>query len=56
MQEPEFRARWSTNQNPKGMSLFLLPREHLRTNGDWTSQGFWALAANRLGNWHMGIR
>lgn len=56
MQEPEFRARWSTDQNPKGMSLFSLLQEDLRTNGGWTSQGFWALAANRLGNWRMGIR
>ena len=56
MQEPEFRALWSTNQNPDDVSIFSLIQEDLRTNGGWTTQGFWALAVNRLGNWRMGIR
>lgn len=45
------------NQNPPGMSLWALIREDLQTHeGDWLSQGFWALAVHRFGNWRMDIR
>jgi N-acetylglucosaminyl-diphospho-decaprenol L-rhamnosyltransferase len=56
MQEPEFRARWNEDQNPKGIGLISLLLEDLRTHEGVTAQGFWALATNRLGNWRMGIR
>lgn len=45
------------NENPVGVSFFALIREDLQTHGgDWFSQGFWALATHRFGNWRMGIR
>jgi serine O-acetyltransferase len=44
------------NQNPPGLSLMALLREDLQTHdGDWVSQGFWAIAVHRFGNWRMGI-
>jgi serine O-acetyltransferase len=44
------------NQNPKNIGLLELLREDLATHdGDWLSQGFWALAVHRLGNWRMGV-
>ena len=46
-----------TNQNPPGMSLLQLWAEDLRTHErDFFSQGFWALAVHRFGNWRMGVR
>jgi serine O-acetyltransferase len=44
----------STNQNPPGIGLLALIREDLRTHeNDLFSQGFWALAVHRFGNWRM---
>lgn len=46
-----------TNQNPKGIGLLALLREDLATHdGDFMSQGFWALAVHRLGNSRMDIK
>lgn len=45
------------DRNPPGMTLWQLWREDLRTHdGDLWSQGFWAIALHRFGNWRMGIR
>ena len=45
------------NQNPKDISFLQLLREDLRTHdNDLLSQGFWAIAVHRYGNWRMGIR
>ena len=45
------------DHNPFGMSLWSLWREDFRTHGsDLMSQGFWALAVHRFGNWRMGVR
>lgn len=45
------------NQNPQGIGFFALLREDLETHeGDWLSQGFWAVGVHRFGNWRMGIR
>jgi serine O-acetyltransferase len=45
------------NQNPKGISFFALLREDLRTHeNDLFSQGFWAIAVHRFGNWRMSVR
>ena len=45
------------NQNPPGMSFFKLLREDwIEHEKDLLSQGFWAIAVNRFGNWRMGIR
>ena len=42
------------NQNPVGMSLLELWKEDLRTHDrDLFSQGFWAIALHRFGNWRM---
>lgn len=47
----------ATNQNPPGIGFLALVREDLATHdGDWTSQGFWALFWHRFGNWRMGVR
>lgn len=44
------------NLNPEGLSLLELIREDLATHdGDWLSQGFWALAVHRFGNWRMDV-
>ena len=56
MKEAEFRQLWSTDQNPEDIGFLALVREDLRTHEGLTAQGFWALFANRLGNWRMGIR
>ena len=46
-----------TNQNPVGMSLFELWKEDFATHErDLFSQGFWAIALHRFGNWRMDIR
>lgn len=45
------------NRNPPGLSLTALIREDYATHGrDPFSQGFWAIAVHRFGNWRMGIR
>jgi len=47
----------AVNQNPSGIGLFALLREDLRTHeNDLFSQGFWALAVHRFGNWRMSVR
>lgn len=49
--------RGLTNDNPPGIGLWALWREDLRTHeNDPFSQGFWAVAVHRYGNWRMGIR
>jgi serine O-acetyltransferase len=47
--------RGDKNQNPPGLSLFTLLREDLRTHESLFAHGFWALLANRFGNWRMGL-
>lgn len=45
------------NQNPRGISFLSLLREDLRTHeNDLFSQGFWAIAVHRFGNWRMSVR
>jgi serine O-acetyltransferase len=44
------------NNNPKDIGFFALLREDLRTHdNDLFSQGFWAVAVHRFGNWRMGV-
>ena len=44
----------ATNQNPVGMTLWELWKEDFRTHErDLFSQGFWAIALHRFGNWRM---
>lgn len=45
------------NRNPPGLTLGQLIREDYATHGrDFFSQGFWAVAVHRFGNWRMGVR
>jgi serine O-acetyltransferase len=45
------------NCNPPGIGFWPLVAEDFRTHErDPFSQGFWAIAVHRLGNWRMGIR
>ena len=45
-----------TNGNPVGISLFQLIAEDYRTHDrELFSQGFWAIALCRFGNWRMDI-
>lgn len=45
------------NQNPPGISLWALWHEDFETHDrDPFSQGFWAIAVHRFGNWRMSIR
>jgi serine O-acetyltransferase len=45
------------NLNPTGIGLLALLREDLQTHErDLFSQGFWAIAVHRYGNWRMDIR
>jgi serine O-acetyltransferase len=45
------------NRNPPGLTLLQLVREDYATHGrDFFSQGFWAIAVHRFGNWRMGVR
>lgn len=45
------------DENPSGLSLLELLREDLATHdGDLLAQGFWAVAAHRLGNARMRVR
>lgn len=47
----------SFNANPPGLSLFALIAEDYRTHDcNPFSEGFWALATHRFGNWRMSIR
>ena len=44
------------NRNPPGIGLWQLICEDYATHDrDFFSQGFWAIAVHRLGNWRMGI-
>jgi serine O-acetyltransferase len=44
------------NENPTDIGFLSLLREDLRTHeNDLFSQGFWALAVHRFGNWRMGL-
>ena len=46
----------TANQNPAGISFFALLREDWHTHErDFLSQGFWAVAVHRYGNWRMGL-
>jgi serine O-acetyltransferase len=60
--DPAVRPQWDVdlgrkNRNPEGMSLRALVCEDFETHGrDLFSQGFWALAVHRFGNWRMGVR
>jgi serine O-acetyltransferase len=54
---PAMPPRGDRDLNPPGLSLWALLREDLRTHdGDWTQQGFWAVAVHRFGNWRMRLR
>ncbi|MBB5517850.1 serine O-acetyltransferase [Amphiplicatus metriothermophilus] len=45
------------NENPKDIGFWALVAEDFRTHdGDWLSQGFWALFWHRFGNWRMSVR
>lgn len=47
----------SRNENPKDISFWALIKEDFVTHErDWTSQGFWAVANHRFGNWRMSVR
>lgn len=47
----------SCNCNPADIGFWALLREDFRTHErDPFSQGFWALAVHRFGNWRMGVR
>ncbi len=45
------------NCNPSGIGFVALIKEDFITHErDFFSQGFWAIAVHRFGNWRMGIR
>ncbi|MGC4031242.1 MAG: hypothetical protein QM754_05780 [Tepidisphaeraceae bacterium] len=45
------------NKNPTGISFFdLLKEDWIEHEKDFLSQGFWAIAVHRYGNWRMGIK
>jgi serine O-acetyltransferase len=45
------------NRNPPDIAFGALIREDYATHGrDFWSQGFWAIAVHRFGNWRMGVR
>ncbi len=52
---PVYPMTGEKNQNPVGISFLALLQEDLRTHQSLFSQGFWAVAVNRLGNWRMGL-
>lgn len=57
MQPQSDRELGRFNRNPPGLSLRALIAEDYATHDrDPFSQGFWAIAVHRLGNWRMGIR
>lgn len=55
---PEFDVLHGTlNRNPPGIGFLALLREDFITyECDPFSQGLWAVAVHRFGNWRMGIR
>ena len=55
---PEFDVLHGTlNRNPPGIGFLALLREDFITyDRDFFSQGLWAVAVHRFGNWRMGIR
>jgi serine O-acetyltransferase len=50
-----FPMNGTRNQNPPGLGLLALLREDLHTHQSCFSQGFWAVAVNRFGNWRMDL-
>jgi serine O-acetyltransferase len=45
------------NHNPRDIGFRALLREDYATHDrDFWSQGFWAIAVHRFGNWRMGVR
>lgn len=51
------RALGSTNENPRGLSLWTLLHEDFRTYGStFIEPGFWAVVVHRFGNARMSIR
>ncbi len=45
------------NRNPPDIAFGALIREDYATHGrDFWSQGFWAIAVHRFGNWRMGVK
>jgi Acyl-CoA synthetases (AMP-forming)/AMP-acid ligases II len=47
----------TTNDNPSDIGIWDLIKEDFQTHeSDWFSQGFWAVANHRFGNWRMGIQ
>lgn len=55
---PEFDVLHGTlNRNPPNIGFFALLKEDFITyDRDFFSQGLWAVAVHRFGNWRMGIR
>lgn len=54
---PEDAILGSRNMNPPGISFPALLLEDFRNHDfDPFSQGFWAMATHRFGNWRMSIR
>ncbi len=53
--EREYPMTGLRNQNPPGRGFWSLIREDRVTHESILTQGFWAVFANRLGNWRMGI-
>jgi FkbH-like protein len=52
---PPVAERGRANQNPEGVGFWALVAEDFRTHGSSLfEQGFWAVFANRFGNWRMG--
>jgi acyl-coenzyme A synthetase/AMP-(fatty) acid ligase/serine acetyltransferase len=51
------QEKGTTNENPSDIGFWSLIKEDFRTHeSDWFSQGFWAVANHRFGNWRMGIQ
>jgi serine O-acetyltransferase len=45
------------DRNPEGVSFWqLIKEDYLTHESEFFSQGFWAVAVHRFGNWRMGIR
>jgi serine O-acetyltransferase len=54
---PPVRRRGPKNQNPPELSFWRLLREDLETHDyNVLSQGFWAVANHRFGNWRLGLK
>jgi serine O-acetyltransferase len=57
VQPPGDRSLGAHDMNPPGLGLIALLREDYATHDrDFFSQGFWAIAVHRFGNWRMGVR